>query len=216
MSHYLYVDESGDLGFDFENKNPSHFFTITILLTHSNNDNKRLKSAVDKTVKRKLNPKNKRKRVVKELKGSETSFAVKQYFYTHCDSLNFGLYSITINKKKVNPELQSNKARLYNYILRVLIDQIDLSQISSLNLILDRCKNQKEIAECNRYLVNNISGRLIPEASINISHEDSQHIKQLQAVDVFCYGIARKYNQSDTNWFEVFRSKIVYEDLFFR
>ncbi len=29
---YLYLDESGDLGFDFVNKKPSKFFTITILV----------------------------------------------------------------------------------------------------------------------------------------------------------------------------------------
>jgi len=28
---YLYMDESGDLGFDFVNKKPSKFFTITIV-----------------------------------------------------------------------------------------------------------------------------------------------------------------------------------------
>lgn len=28
---YLYLDESGDLGFDFVNKKPSGFFIITLL-----------------------------------------------------------------------------------------------------------------------------------------------------------------------------------------
>jgi hypothetical protein len=28
----IYLDESGDLGFDFENKNPSEKFIITILM----------------------------------------------------------------------------------------------------------------------------------------------------------------------------------------
>ncbi len=28
---YLYLDESGDLGFDFINKKPSSFFTICVL-----------------------------------------------------------------------------------------------------------------------------------------------------------------------------------------
>lgn len=28
---YLYLDESGDLGFDFVNKKPSKFFTVTII-----------------------------------------------------------------------------------------------------------------------------------------------------------------------------------------
>ena len=39
---YLYLDESGDLGFDFVNKSPSKFFTIAILVLNSTNDNRKL------------------------------------------------------------------------------------------------------------------------------------------------------------------------------
>ena len=28
----IYLDESGDLGFDFENKQPSRYFVITVLV----------------------------------------------------------------------------------------------------------------------------------------------------------------------------------------
>ncbi|MBU1291133.1 DUF3800 domain-containing protein, partial [bacterium] len=33
--YYLYLDESGDLGFDLVNKNSSKFFTVCILLIKS-------------------------------------------------------------------------------------------------------------------------------------------------------------------------------------
>jgi hypothetical protein len=48
---HLYLDESGDLGFDFANKKPSKFFTITILAISNDKDNRNLINAV----KRKLN-----------------------------------------------------------------------------------------------------------------------------------------------------------------
>ncbi len=64
---WLYLDESGDLGFDFVNKKPSEFFTICILATSHRETNSRMKTAVKRTLRRKLN--HKAKRVVTELKG---------------------------------------------------------------------------------------------------------------------------------------------------
>jgi len=78
---YLYLDESGDLGFDFENKSPSQYFTITILALRTPVNNRSLINAVKKTLRRKLTPKGKRKRIAAELKGSRTSLEVKKYFF---------------------------------------------------------------------------------------------------------------------------------------
>jgi hypothetical protein len=61
---YLYLDESGDLGFDFVNKRPSKFFVVTILVVKDHNANRMLINRVKKTLRRKLNPKGKRKRIV--------------------------------------------------------------------------------------------------------------------------------------------------------
>jgi len=38
---FLYLDESGDLGFDFVNRKPSKFFTITILAIKGIDNEKR-------------------------------------------------------------------------------------------------------------------------------------------------------------------------------
>jgi len=76
---YLYLDESGDLGFDFANKKSSNFFTITILLVKGIENNRALVNAVKKTIKRKLNPKGNRRRIVEELKGQKTTFFVGSF-----------------------------------------------------------------------------------------------------------------------------------------
>jgi len=65
---YLYLDESGDLGFDFENKRPSPFFTITVVVVKNIASNQKLKKEVEIVLKRKLNPKKKQKRIITELK----------------------------------------------------------------------------------------------------------------------------------------------------
>jgi len=68
---YLYLDESGDLGFDFFAKRPSKFFTVTVLAVTGVENNRRLINAVKKTIRQKQ-PKGRR-----EMKGAKDSGAVK-------------------------------------------------------------------------------------------------------------------------------------------
>lgn len=70
----LYLDESGDLGFDFENKKPSRFFVITLLALPEARSIKFIKKAVAKTLAKKLNHPKKQSRVISELKGNATTF----------------------------------------------------------------------------------------------------------------------------------------------
>ena len=72
---FLYLDESGDLGFDFFGKKPSKFFTVAILAVNGKDNNRRLLNAVKKTIRRKLP-----RRAEVELKGGHTAIEVKQYF----------------------------------------------------------------------------------------------------------------------------------------
>ena len=75
---YLYLDESGDLGFDFVNKKPSKFFTVTILALSCRDANRQLIKAAKITLRRKLNKAKHQKRIVYELKGTGTTIEVKK------------------------------------------------------------------------------------------------------------------------------------------
>ena len=121
---YLYLDESGDLGFDFVNKKPSKFFTVTILALSCNDANRKLLKAVKITLRRKLNNPKHQKRIVDELKGTGTTLDVKKYFFEKIKNIKFGIYSITLNKKRVFERLAKDKPRVYNYISRQVLDQI--------------------------------------------------------------------------------------------
>jgi hypothetical protein len=52
---------------------------------------------------------------------------------------------------------------------------------------LDKSKNKEQIKDCNDYLIRNIENRIALNIEIDILHEDSTVIKQLQLADVFCY-----------------------------
>jgi hypothetical protein len=109
---YLYLDESGDLGFDFVHKKPSNFFTVTILVVKGMENNRALINAVKKTIKRKLDPKRKRKSIDTELKGERTSIKVKEFFYKQLANIPFEIFCMTMNKRRAFSMLADEKHRI--------------------------------------------------------------------------------------------------------
>ena len=206
---YLYLDESGDLGFDFVNKKPSKFFTITILAIRGPENNRLLIKAVKKTLARKLNRK---KSVAGELKGAKTVFEIKKYFYAQVKNLKFAVYALTLNKKRVYERLTKDKERVYNYISRLVLDKIPFEKAQEqVILVLDKSKTQKQVWDFNQYVFRQLKGRLDPKVPLDIKHQDSRQYYGLQAVDLFSWGIFRKYEKKDSEWLEVFREKVAFE-----
>ena len=210
---FLYLDESGDLGFDFVNKKPSKFFTITIFAISGIDKNRAIINCVKHTISRKLHKKNNNKA---ELKGSKTSLEVKKYFYEKCKNIKFGIYALTLNKKRLYEKLSKDKERVYNYIARLVMDQIPFEKaVTRVHLIVDKSKSKPEIEEFNSYIMRALKGRLDPKVPLDIYHYLSHESVGLQAADIFCWGIFRKYEKKDTEWFEIFRQdKVRYEDLY--
>lgn len=214
---YLYLDESGDLGFDFVNKKPSKFFTITILALSSQNANRKLIKAVQTTLRRKINGPKCRKRIVPELKGTGTTLELKKYFFQKSKDIKFGIYSITLNKKRVFERLAKDKSRVYNYIARQVLDQIPFEKNNGdrVELIIDRSMGKPEIEEFNSYIRRQLEGRLSPNVPLDIYHWQSHENSGLQAVDIFCWGIFQKYERQNTEWYDVFaKDKIRFDEQF--
>lgn len=209
---YLYLDESGDLGFDFVNKKPSKFFTVTILALQTQENNRTLIKAVNKTLKRKLNPKGKRRRIVRELKGSSTTIEIKKYFYEQVKNIKFALYCISLNKKRVYPELIKDKPRVYNFISRILIDNIPFEKAGTrIELIIDKSKAKQEIKDFNNYIRRALEARIDPKVPLDIYHWESHTTQGLQAVDMFAWGIFQKYERNRIEWYKIFKEKVIFD-----
>ncbi|MEW6586069.1 MAG: DUF3800 domain-containing protein [Nitrospirota bacterium] len=205
---YLYLDESGDLGFDFFAKKPSKYFTVAILAIKEVEHNRALLKAVKKTIYRKME-----RRSSRELKGSHIHIGVKRYFYNLVSSLPFDIYALTLNKRRVYSELAQKKDRVYNFIARNVLDQVPFESASTrIQLIIDRSKNRREIGEFNDYIVSQLQGRLDPRVPLDIYHYTSHENLGLQAADLFSWGIYRKYEKNDREWFNIFREKVRYDD----
>ena len=213
---YLYLDESGDLGFDFVNKKPSKFFTVTILALSCRDANRQLIKAAKITLRRKLNKAKHQKRIVYELKGTGTTIEVKKYFFEKVKNIKFGIYSITLNKKRVFERLAKDKSRVYNYISRRVLDKIPFEKNDGdrVELIMDRSMAKPEIAEFNSYIRRQLEGRLSPNTPLDIYHWLSHENFGLQAADLFCWGIFQKYERKNEEWFNVFAKKVLFDEQF--
>jgi hypothetical protein len=203
---YLYLDESGDLGFDFFARQPSKYFTVTILAVQGVENNRVLLKAVKKAIKRKL------PRGQMELKGAKDSISVKKYFYSLAEDIPFEIYAVTLNKRRVYESLAKQRDRVYNFIARNVLDKIPVESASTrIAVIIDKSKSRKEIREFNEYIVRHVKGRIDPRVPLDIGHWASHENAGLQAVDAFSWGIFRKYEREDCEWFNVFRKKIRYD-----
>ena len=212
---YLYLDESGDLGFDFVNKKPSKYFTVTILAISGIDNNRCLLKEVKNTIRRKLVPKDRKDNTVKELKGTGTTFEIKKYFYNRIKEINFSLYSISLNKKRVYQQLVENKSRIYNFVARNVLDKIPLNDKDDrIEMIIDKSKSKPEIEDFNSYIRGQLESRLDPKVPLEIRHLKSHENGGLQTVDLFCWGIFQKYERRKTEWYNLFRKKIKYETVY--
>jgi hypothetical protein len=65
----------------------------------------------------------------------------------------------------------------------------------------------------DNFILLQLKGKIDPSVPLGISHLDSCANYCLQAVDLFCWGIFRKYETNDTVWYDAFKDKIKYENL---
>ena len=215
----IYLDESGDLGFDFSKPKTSRKFVITLLVCDGSDSAEGFRKAVRRTLKNKLNHKRYQGRVVHELKGTGTTLAVKQYFYRLIPDKGWRIYTVALNKARVEEHLRTKhgKKKLYNFLARFIIEQVDLTNAApAVTLVMDRCKNKEEIRDFNGYVANQLESLLPLNVPLNIYHESSQDNTGLQAVDLFCWGIYRKYEVGDLEWYQHYRRRIAFETEYLR
>lgn len=214
---YIFLDESGDLGFDFSKSKTSRHFVITLLVCHDKGAQDSFRRAVERTLKNKLNHKKNSSRRVVELKGTATTFAIKRYFYRQLPANDWKIYSVTLNKERVLEHLRTRagKKKLYNYLARFILEKVyfpeDVLQVS---LVVDRCKNKEEVKDFNQYVINQLEALLPLNTQLKIDHLGSHESAGLQAVDMFCWGIARKDGRGDQEWYAVYQDKVSFTTIY--
>lgn len=215
----IFLDESGDLGFDFDKPKTSRKFVIALLVCEGYHATDNIRKAVRRTLKNKLNRNKNNKRMIHELKGTNTKLAIKKYFFRQLASEGWQVYTVILNKLRVNEDLQQPRAKkkLYNFLARFIIEKIDLSNArTAVTLIIDRSKNKEEVKDFNRYVENQLEALLPLNVPLHIYHERSHENVGLQAVDLFCWGIFRKYEKGERDWYDTYSRSIVFETEYLR
>ena len=78
----IFLDESGDLGFDFTKLGTTKYFVVTVLALPSAVAKRAMEKAVERTIKNKINQ-GRTDHGPLELKGAKATAAVKTFFYRH-------------------------------------------------------------------------------------------------------------------------------------
>lgn len=212
----LYLDESGCRGFDVSKPGTSKYLTICILAVSQRLACRAIAKAVRHTIRRKL------PRGANELKGSSTAISTKLFFYRKVEHELFGIYSVTLNKPRVYPDLCSDpkgKERMYNFTARLILDKIPFErtldgQVEAVKLTVDASKSKSDRAEFNRYIIQHLQGRVDPRVRLDVSHVRSFEDPMLSAVDLFCWGLHRFREHGDDEWRSRFTSKVRLEETY--
>ncbi len=209
----IYLDESGNLGFDFKQKNTSRYLVIGLLVCWDDVAHASIIRAIKKTLKNKL-PRN-----TPELKGSDLALPIKKYFLKEVSKpKNWCLYTAIADKKAwVNHHMNNHhqtlqKKALYDEVAKRLFSQLDYIETTHrIDIVVDRSKNKDEIVVFDEAITTAVKERIVKKMPLTIRHRNSQEDAGLQAIDIFCAGIGRKYEQGDLTWYQEFADRIAVE-----
>jgi len=209
---YIFLDESGDLGFDFTKKRTSKFFIITCLFA----ENKRpIEKAVAKTHSE-LKKKHKKRGGV--LHCFQEKPLTRQRLLRRLNTKDCAIMTIYLNKKRVYTKLQNEKVILYNYVANILLDRIYTKKIIPIDKKIVLIASRKET---NKFLNQNFKNYLARSAK-NSHKLDLEVIvkppfteKSLQAVDFVSWSIFRNQEYGDGSYYDLIKQKIVEENPLF-
>jgi hypothetical protein len=197
---YVYLDESGDLGFQ---QGSTRYFTIAYDVV----DTPFPFIRCVRKVKKKFNiPRD------VELKGSTTRAIIKEDLLSRFSKLDIEIHSITVKKANVEPKLRRDTNILYNYMVG----------LSLIERILKEPRNAKVIINVDRRVISITSGFKFNEylryktwyegqrhdIDLKINHLDSHGDYAIQGIDVICNSIFKKYSSNNYRLFRLIQGKV--------
>ncbi len=207
---YLFMDESGCLGFDFTKGGTTKYFIITCLFS----DSKRSLEKICRKIHEGLQKNIKRRSGV--LHCNKEKDVTRRRLFKMLSEKDVAVMAIYLNKKKVYTKLHDEKHVLYNYVTNILLDRIFSRKIlpdADGGVVLIASKR-----ETNKFLNGNFSEYLNHQAGsthgikLEIEIKTPAEEKSLQIVDFVSWAIFRKYEHGDESYYEMIKEKIVEEN----
>ena len=209
---YIFLDESGDLGFDFSKARTSKFFIITCLFTQNKRVIEKVVSKVHKTLRKSYRQKS------GVLHCHEEKPITRKRLLRLLVQKDCSIMTVWLNKNKVYTKLQNEKDILYNYVTNILLDRIytrKLVPISDELILIASRKETNKFLNLNfaSYLGNSIKQK--HKLNIRIVLKTPHEEKSLQAADFVSWSIFRKYEYGDESYYRIIKSNIVEENPLF-
>lgn len=214
----LYLDESGDLGFEFSDPyrrgGSSRYLTIAFLLIDRN------KKHLTKRIVKKIY---KHERVPShiELKGNKVSPEGLKFFSNKVVDLlskyqTTKISTITVKKQNVQKHIRKDHNKLYNYMIKLSLEDI-CPDIRLLSFIPDpRSIKVKSGDSLINYLQTVVWLELNKKTHIEEVKQESHSSLNLQFVDYIAHIIWSNYEDNNqTKGYSILRSHIIDKQLFF-
>jgi hypothetical protein len=211
---YIFLDESGDLGFNLNKSGTSENFIITFFVIKN-------KKPFDNIVKKTLAKMNKVER--KSLQGVLHSYKLlprrRKKILKSILEYDFKLMVIRLNKSKVYTHLHNEKQVVYNYITNILLNRIlDKKLIDTdqkVNLIASRRETNKFLnSNFKNYLKNKTQKNHSVDIDINIALSNKE--KCLQIVDLISWSYFRHVEHKDSSYYNIIKETMKEEVVLFQ
>lgn len=211
---YIFIDESGDLGFNFKKKKTSQYFVIAFIFTKD-------KGPLEKIIKKVF--KGFTKEEVKNHGGvlhayKESPKTRQKLLSMFHEKKDADVITIYLNKKKVYTKLQDEKHVLYNYVTNILLDRVCTKKLVPIDEKVTVVASRRET---NKFLNANFSSYIKNQAKnnhkldIEIDILSPSQEKSLQIADMISWAIFRKYEHGDASYYNLIKQEIVEENPLF-
>jgi hypothetical protein len=205
---YIYLDESGDLGFDFKKKGTSKHFLITVLLTR---EPKKIANCIKHLKEDALQKKYKK---IPEIKFNNSPEVFRKRVIQKLSAQEIFILVFCLNKIKIVNKLHDKKDKVYNYVTGLLFDKILNATNPGEELIMtvDKVKVGKiQMEDFNFYLGLKLFMAGQQDRKLKVIHVDSQKDRCIQPVDFVSGSVFRKYEFGSLNLYNLIKNKIISE-----
>ena len=214
----MFVDESGDLGFDIHS---SKFFVVSFVMI-INTTSTRLEVLIKRALKN-INIAKRRRWLISEFKFSNDSDKTKRKFLKKINSYDVQIGAVAISKDSVKTHLQKEPNLLYNYavidfVMKTIVDEYLVTQdpYNRIIFIIDRSLSAKSRKNFNDYaeekakfLTHKRNWKM--DVIVSIRHEDSEQEKLLQVADYVSGSIFHKLERNNPVYYEMIQTKITHK-----
>jgi hypothetical protein len=210
---YIFMDESGDLGFDLAKRKTSRFFIVTFVLARDRSDLDRMVKKIFRGLNR--NGINHRNGTLHAHK--ESPKTVRRLLSLFSEKKKASIIVIYLEKGKMRVSPRNQKHALYNHITNTLLDRVFAKKLISTT---EKVRIIASRRETSKFLNGNFSSYLKDEAGAKHGLDievtiTSPSDKGLQVADAVCWAIFRKHEYGDASYYDIIKAEIVEENPLF-